>query len=269
MTRMQKPSGFTLVELAIVLVIIGLIVGGVLTGSDLIKAATIRSTVSDFEKYNAGATTFQSKYNGLPGDLKASKAVEFNLSGAADTNATGLAGLRDGNGAIEGGSANATNLIGEIGLFWKDLGAVGLIGGTYTATGTTVTTGANVTAATIGSYLPRTRLRENTNHFVYAVDGKNFFYLASIATVVGAAVTTGSAVTALEAKAVDEKMDDGFPTSGIVLSMTDLTTPDAGATQTTSTCMNGTVAPKVYNVTTAAAGAPDAQVCQLRLRTSF
>ena len=68
---------------------------------------------------------------------------------------------------------------------------------------------------------------------------------------------------------MDEKMDDGFPTSGIVLSMTDLTTPDAGATQTTSTCMNGTVAPKVYNVTTAAAGAPDAQVCQLRLRTSF
>ena len=160
MTRMQKPSGFTLVELAIVLVIIGLIVGGVLTGSDLIKAATIRSTVSDFEKYNAGATTFQSKYNGLPGDLKASKAVEFNLSGAADTNATGLAGLRDGNGAIEGGSANATNLIGEVGPLWKDLGAVGLLGGTCRARAyvKTPTISSMPSMAKISFILPASRL---------------------------------------------------------------------------------------------------------------
>ena len=49
----NSRAGFTLVELAIVLVIIGLIIGGVLVGQDLIKAATIRSTVSDLEKINA------------------------------------------------------------------------------------------------------------------------------------------------------------------------------------------------------------------------
>ena len=56
---MNTRSAFTLVELAIVLVIIGLIVGGVLVGQDLIKAAQIRSVVTDIERYNAAATTFR------------------------------------------------------------------------------------------------------------------------------------------------------------------------------------------------------------------
>jgi cytochrome bd ubiquinol oxidase subunit II len=77
-------AGFTLVELAISLVIIGLIVGGVLAGQGLIKAATVRSVVSDIERYNAAATTFRSKFGGLPGDLAKNKAVEFNFSSAVD-----------------------------------------------------------------------------------------------------------------------------------------------------------------------------------------
>jgi prepilin-type N-terminal cleavage/methylation domain-containing protein len=48
----RNRQGFTLVELAIVLVIIGLLVGGILVGQDLIKAATVRTTVSDIEKIN-------------------------------------------------------------------------------------------------------------------------------------------------------------------------------------------------------------------------
>ena len=62
-------SGFTLIELSIVLVIIGLLVGGVLEGQDLIKAAQIRSTISQFEQFDAAVNTFRTKYNNLPGDV--------------------------------------------------------------------------------------------------------------------------------------------------------------------------------------------------------
>src|SRR3984885_3925644 len=75
----QAQACFTLIELSIVLVIIGLIVGGVLVGQDLIKAAEIRATVSQIEKYNTAANTFQTKYNALPGDVPAAQAASFGM----------------------------------------------------------------------------------------------------------------------------------------------------------------------------------------------
>ncbi len=75
----MKKSGFTLIELSIVLVIIGLIIGGVLVGKDLIKAAEIRSTIGQYEKYKTAVNTFKLKYSGLPGDLLSTNALSFGL----------------------------------------------------------------------------------------------------------------------------------------------------------------------------------------------
>lgn len=268
MNTHDDRSGFTLLELSVVLVLIGLLTGAILAGQELVKASAIRGSISDLEKYYSAVATFRSKYTGLPGDLTRNKAVEFNLSGPADANATGAVGLRDGNTLIEGGGPGSTSLIGETALFWKDLGSSGLIGGSYTAAGTTITTGANVTGATSRSYLPATRFRENASHFVYSVAGRNFVYLATITTDAASAVTTSGALTPLEAKGIDEKTDDGSPTSGSVLSMLNLSTPDPGAPAGITAC-NTNATPSVYNVTRAATGAIDRQVCQLQLRTSF
>jgi prepilin-type N-terminal cleavage/methylation domain-containing protein len=79
---MQRNSGFTLIELSIVLVIIGLIVGGVLVGKDLIKAAGIRSTLSQVEKINTAINTFRLKYNCLPGDC--ANAVSYGVGTAGN-----------------------------------------------------------------------------------------------------------------------------------------------------------------------------------------
>jgi prepilin-type N-terminal cleavage/methylation domain-containing protein len=75
--------GFTLIELSIVLVIIGLNVGGVLVGQNLIAAAAARATVTQIERYNTAADTFLSKYGNLPGDLTATAAhlVRFHSTG--------------------------------------------------------------------------------------------------------------------------------------------------------------------------------------------
>jgi prepilin-type N-terminal cleavage/methylation domain-containing protein len=63
MWTIRHRAGFTLIELAIVLVIIGLIVGGILVGQDLINAAAVRAQVSQIEKYQTAVHTFQTKYN--------------------------------------------------------------------------------------------------------------------------------------------------------------------------------------------------------------
>ena len=61
-----RQMGFTLIELSIVLVIIGLIVGGVLLGRDLIHAAEVRSVISDVERFRTAALTFQENMVACP-----------------------------------------------------------------------------------------------------------------------------------------------------------------------------------------------------------
>jgi prepilin-type N-terminal cleavage/methylation domain-containing protein len=90
--------GFTLIELAIVLVIIGLLVGGVLVGRDLIQSAGINAVARDIDSYNVGAMTFRDKYGGIPGDITASKAQQFGLTISA-TN-PGTTGEGDGDGVL-------------------------------------------------------------------------------------------------------------------------------------------------------------------------
>lgn len=65
---MNNRHGFTLVELSIVIVIIGLIVGGIILGQELILAAAIRSQISQFEKLETALNTFRNKYNCFAGD---------------------------------------------------------------------------------------------------------------------------------------------------------------------------------------------------------
>jgi|GEM_PF-7046659 len=65
----MKHHGFTLLELAIVMAIIGLIAGGVVVGANMIEAAENRSLISDVEKYRTVVHTFKEKYGKFPGDL--------------------------------------------------------------------------------------------------------------------------------------------------------------------------------------------------------
>lgn len=111
--------GFTLIELSIVLVIIGLIVGGVLVGQDLIKAAGIRSQMSEWEKFNTSILVFKNKYNCLPGDC--SNATRFFTAVYPQGISNG-----NGNGFINDSADQNLRTAGELEQLWAQLYSAGL-----------------------------------------------------------------------------------------------------------------------------------------------
>jgi prepilin-type N-terminal cleavage/methylation domain-containing protein len=103
----NQQSGFTLVEIAIVLVIIGLLLGGVLKGQELINSAKAKSYASDFRTLQTALYGFQDRYKGIPGDLA---GADVKITGATlATTPAAAPGGPVGNGNIGGAWDTATN----------------------------------------------------------------------------------------------------------------------------------------------------------------
>ncbi len=92
-------AGFTLIELSVVLVIIGLIVGGILVGRDLIEAATLRAVLSQQEQFKTATATFLNKYNCLSGDCLNASSLGF-TGGPNGTTTAGVPANGNGDGII-------------------------------------------------------------------------------------------------------------------------------------------------------------------------
>lgn len=210
----SSKSGFTLVELAIVLVIIGLIIGGVLVGQDMIKAAEIRATIAQRDSYKTAVSVFKDKYNALPGDIGQSRAVQF---GFYDRSAAPATGNGDNNGLLQPcGSLVDPNLLQscERTLFWRDLSTVGLIDGWFqTATAVAVA----VTKPDLIAYFPESKLGRGNFWLVNGLVGKNYYVMGGIdsLSVTGSpTATTVLAISPFEAYNIDRKADDGRPATG-------------------------------------------------------
>ena len=102
MKAIQK--GFTLIELAIVLVIIGLLLGGVLKGQELINSAKVKSLANDFRNIEVQLYSYQDKFKALPGD---DPAAQKHLGGSADQSSSG-----QGDGQIGGDWNSETGTVG-------------------------------------------------------------------------------------------------------------------------------------------------------------
>jgi len=107
----SQQSGFTLVEIAIVLVIIGLLLGGILKGQELINSAKVKNLSNDFRTVPTYIYGFQDKFKALPGD---DAQIAAHVTGATAASTGGTLG----NGLIEG-AWNSTTATEESALFWQ------------------------------------------------------------------------------------------------------------------------------------------------------
>ncbi len=121
-------AGFTLVEIAIVLVIIGLLLGGILKGQEMITQAKIKNVVNDFNGITAAVNSYQDRYRALPGDdLNANPRWAAAPAPVAGTNGNGqIAGTYNNPLAVVATAANESN------LFWWHLRLAGFVAGATT-----------------------------------------------------------------------------------------------------------------------------------------
>lgn len=258
MTAKNAQRGFSLVELSIVLVILGLLTGGILAGQSLIRAAELRAVNTEFQRYSAAISSFRDKYFALPGDFtKASGTGGFGWTDAAG-NATAVG---DGDGAIRNTAAAGTN---EIAAFWTQLSNAGLIEGSNTNIGgTTLTIGTNNSRSKVtnaawnviclgvmgenGVSVPTAGASSvvNTTYF----DGVYGNVLA-----IGSgtnALAPGAILKSEEAWNIDTKMDDALPDQGGVRTLESQgnATAGSGCTDRTPSSANTTLAASSYDLT--------------------
>ncbi|HYN54685.1 MAG TPA: prepilin-type N-terminal cleavage/methylation domain-containing protein [Methylotenera sp.] len=207
----KQQTGFTLIELAIVLVIIGLLLGGVLKGQELINSAKAKNIAGDLKNVQIFIYGYQDKFRAIPGD-DANVATHVNGGTAAGTPAATL------NNAQINGAWNSVTATDESFLFWQHVRLAGF------ATGPT-----NVADP---AYLARNaesgRLGvQSLNGFVTIVDAVN--------PMMGLYVVCTENITGRLVKQIDTNLDDGNTATGSLRAVI----PPAAASVATAAIIDG------------------------------
>jgi prepilin-type N-terminal cleavage/methylation domain-containing protein len=195
----RQQKGFTLVEIAVVLVIIGLLLGGVLKGQELISSARVRNLADQQAGIQAAYYGFQDRYRAVPGDMDSTAAAD----------AIGVAVNQGGNenGRLEAPVAGANAVWDELNAVWEHLAKAGFIKGNYDGgsggppvAGNTETSPVNVFSSPL--ILARHDGFEGTGA------ARLVLYL-------------GQNVPVDIARELDVKLDDGRPTTGVLRAATE------------------------------------------------
>ena len=224
-------SGFSLVELAIVLVVLGLLTGGILSGQALIRAAELRAVPTEYSRWVTATRTFQDKYFGIPGDFRDATRFWGRQNANADC-VTNSGAAVSANGACDGNgdgspvweNSGGAGSVREMHQYWRHLALAGLVEGSFT--GVSAGTGNSATVAP-GTNSPLSRAGGSSG---WGAGGNNCgfstqcfygpthpiyrFYLTFGNGGVTGNLPMASALTAEEAWNIDTKIDDGMPATG-------------------------------------------------------
>jgi prepilin-type N-terminal cleavage/methylation domain-containing protein len=187
----SHQKGFTLVEIAIVLVIIGLLLGGILKGQEMIVQAKIKNAMADFSGISAAYHGYQDRYRAIPGD-DANANTRWAANATTGATAAGVSATA-GDGVLQGKYNVTTGDTVESRLWWDHLRRAGFVAGSGLAQPTNAFTGM------IG---------------VQTGDGN-----ATIATVLGgfgSLIVCSANIPDKVAIAIDTSMDDGVLLNGSV-----------------------------------------------------
>lgn len=209
-------AAFSLVELSIVLVILGLLTGGILSGQSLIRAAAMRAVVTESQNYQTAGMTFRDKYLASAGDMR--NATRFwgdNNTACPDAAITnGTPGTCNGNGDGDIGSGLAANTSYEEYQAWNQMALAGLVEGSYSGLSNAAGNPApsvNTPTSKLGSAYWRVRWFDvsgtvtGTLVNTFAVDKGNALELTS---------DNGLILSPEETWNIDTKIDDGKPARG-------------------------------------------------------
>ncbi len=191
----SKTKGFTLIEMAIVLVVVGLLMGGVLRGQEMISAAKARHIIDQKSSIRTAIVAFANRYNATAGDLTSAQA-NFIGGGVAASSSAGSGSIM-----LAGSTGDASVLV------FQNLVATGfLICATCTANGNGIASNQNSPLNAQSAYLQYGKT---------APSAAGIYWLDLSASPARNILTTGAQISAATLQQVDIKADDGLPSTGL------------------------------------------------------
>lgn len=218
--KKHTETGFTLVELSIVIIIVGLIVAGVLGGQRLIDQARLRTLIGDKTDIETALANFRNEFNALPGDYR--NATDYWAAGAACGDATAIDNANECNGNGDRkidhniGGDDTAQAADESYTAWVHMGNSGHYPGQYTGIPTNITAGVNVPEAGFGRSVAITLMHSGDAVNLGTANLNDNLILFGTADGTANPADTPF-IAARDARSIDEKVDDGLPASGTVL----------------------------------------------------